>query len=105
MHGYSIESLAPLVFTVVAPRIRKTRTISEAFENETWLDDIRRGGGLSWLGILEFLRLWDCIMGFELNDQEDRHIWTLDASGCYLSKSAYRAYFNGAITFEPWRRL
>ena len=40
-----------------------------------------------------------------LHDQEDHHIWRLDASGCYSSKSAYKAYFPGAVTFEPWRRL
>ena len=36
------------------------------------------------------------------NDQEDRHIWRFDASGCYSSKTAY---FNGLVTFEPWPRL
>ena len=47
----------------------------------------------------------DCIREFDLSDQEDRHIWKLDASGSYSSKSAYRAYFFGSVTFEPWRRL
>jgi hypothetical protein len=43
--------------------------------------------------------------GTALTDQEDRHIWRLDASGCYSSKSAYNAYFFGVVTFEPWCRL
>jgi hypothetical protein len=25
------------------------------------------------------------------------------ASGCYSSKYAYKAFFCGAVTFEPWR--
>jgi hypothetical protein len=92
----------------VVPRIHKTRTVAEAFDNETWLQDVRDGGGLSWHGIREFLWLWDCLLDITLNDKEDSHIWTLDAtdaSGCYSSKSAYKAFFNGPVTFEPWRRL
>jgi len=36
----------------------------------------------SWTGIREFLQLWDCLLGFTLTDQEDRHTWRLDSSGC-----------------------
>jgi hypothetical protein len=28
----------------------------------------------------------------------------VESGGCYSSKSAYRAYFQGSVTFEPWRR-
>lgn len=49
--------------------------------------------------------MWDCLMNVALSDQEDRHIWKLDASGCHSSKSAYRAYFNGSMTFEPWHHI
>lgn len=45
--------------------------LSEAYHNETWLDDIRNGGGLSSHGIREFLRLWDCTMDIILSNQED----------------------------------
>ena len=62
-------------------------------------------GGLSLAGIRESLQLWDCLLEIILTDQEDRHTWRLDASGCYSSKSAYKAFFYGAVTFEPWRRL
>jgi hypothetical protein len=77
----------------VVPRIRKTQTVAEAFDNETWLQDVRDGGGLSWHGIREFLWLWDCLLDITLNDKEDSHIWTLDATGCYSSKSAYKVFF------------
>jgi hypothetical protein len=80
--------------------------VADALADEQWLQDIRNGGGLSWHGIREFLRLWDCIVNITLHgDQEDRHIWQLDGSGQYSSKSAYWSYFNGSVTFEPWRRL
>jgi hypothetical protein len=103
LHGCSIENLAPTVFACVPPRIRKTRTVAEALNNGEWPRDIQ--GGLSWVGIGEYLQLWDYLIEIALTDQEDRHIWRLDASGCYSSKSAYKAYFFGAVTFEPWRRL
>jgi hypothetical protein len=103
LHGCTIVSLAPLVVDCVPPQIRKKRTVAEALEDDRWVSDIQ--GGLSGVGICEFLQLWDCIREFDLNDQEDRHIWKLDASGSYSSKSAYRAYLFGCVTFEPWRRL
>lgn len=105
LHGCSNENLAPTVYGCVAPRIHKTRTVTEALTNETWLQDVRGGGALSCHGIREFFRLWDCLVDITLNDQDDNHVWTLDASGCYSSKSAYRGYFNGSVTFEPWHRL
>lgn len=103
LHGCSIEALAPSVYACVSPRIRNSRTVAEALSDGLWPRDIQ--GGLSWSGIREFLKLWDCLLEFTLTDQEDRHIWRLDASGCYSSKSAYKAFFYGAVTFEPWHRL
>jgi hypothetical protein len=43
-------------------------------------------------------------ISIHLSQEEDVHIWKLDGSGNF-SKSAYRAFFNGAIPFEHWRRL
>jgi len=103
LHGCSVENLAPEVFASVSPRVRKRQTVAEALDNNKWVSVIRRS--LSWIGIREFLQLWDCVQGLQLNDFEDRHIWKLEPGGCYSSKSAYRAYFQGSVTFEPWRRL
>lgn len=49
-------------------------------------------GGLSWQGIAEFLQLWDCLMEITLSNQEDHHIWRLEGSGIYSSKSAYKVF-------------
>jgi len=77
--------------------------VADALTNNKWVTEIR--GGLTWSVIREFLQLWDCVQDFELNEMEDRHVWRLESGGCYSSKSAYRAYFQGSITFEPWKKL
>ncbi|CAO2186422.1 unnamed protein product [Urochloa humidicola] len=102
VHGCSIEDLAPHVFASVPPRIRRRQTVAEALSNDGWASAIR---GLSWIGFIEYFQLWECVHGFELTDQEDKDIWKLEAGGCYSSKSAYRAYFYGSVTFEPWKRV
>jgi hypothetical protein len=36
--------------------LQNSRTVTEAFQNETWLQAVRDGGGLSWHNIREFLQ-------------------------------------------------
>ena len=40
-----------------------------------------------------------------LNDDEDKHEWRHEASGCFSPASYYKILFMGSITFEPWKRL
>ncbi|GJN03178.1 hypothetical protein PR202_ga20588 [Eleusine coracana subsp. coracana] len=103
VHGCLVQNLAPSVFTAMPTRIRNNRTVAEALEDDQWILDTQ--GGLSWIGIRELLRLGDCLENFVLTDEEDRHVWNLDASSHYSSRSAYKAYFNDSISFEPWKRL
>jgi len=77
--------------------------VAEALHELTWVSDIK--GPLGWHGLAEYLQLWDLISGFALNAMEDAHHWKLDSSGSFSTKSAYRAFFFGSTTFEPWRRL
>jgi hypothetical protein len=100
VHGCSVEDLAPNVFACVPVRIRRRQTVAAALTNNGWVSAIR--GGLNWVGTVEYLQLWDCVQEFQLSDQEDKHIWILEAGGRYSSKSAYRAFFFGSVTFEPW---
>jgi hypothetical protein len=66
-------------------------------QNHKWATNIR--SGISLIGLVEFFHLWDIMQEKELSEEEDRHIWRLDKSGLFSSKSAYRAFFQGAITF------
>lgn len=90
--GHSIEIIAPLVFSQVSPRVPELEICVLWLKLCTTILVTDMQGGLSWLGIIEFLQLWDRIRECTLNDQEDRHIWQLEASGSYSSKSAYRAF-------------
>jgi hypothetical protein len=101
--GTSLEELAPNVHKTVPLRVRKSRTVTEALIDHSWVSDIR--GALSWHGLMEYLELWDTIADFQLNTAEDHHSWKFESSGIFSSRSAYRAFFVGAIQFEPWKRL
>jgi len=99
LHGSSIEILHHWFLRVFR---------QEPARNKWWLklSPIWNGqGSLSWTGIREFLQLWDCLLNINLTDQEDCHTWRLDASRSYSSKSSYKAFFFGAVTFEPWQRI
>ena len=43
--------------------------------------------------------------GFQLQNNNDNHVWRFSSNGLFSSKSAYRAFFIGAETFEPWKRV
>ena len=78
LHGCSIENLAPNVFKCIPARLRKSRTVREALLDLTWVSDIR--GALGWLGLVEYLELWDVLTDVVLQDTEDIHHWKFEAS-------------------------
>jgi hypothetical protein len=101
--GQSMVDLTPMVVASVPLHIQKNRTVEEAFTNQQWISDI--SGGLSMVGLFEYLHIWDIMQEIELSNEDDRHIWRFEKTGKFFSKSAYRAFFNGAITFEPCKRF
>jgi len=62
-------------------------------------------GALGWLGLVEYLELWDMLAGVNLNNTDDIHRWKPEASGEFSTRSAYKNFFVGAITFEPWKKV
>jgi hypothetical protein len=103
MHGCCLADLAPEVVQCVPVRLRNRRTVYEALNNNAWVADIRNALGLR--GLTEYLELWDLISEVNLTDTDDLHRWKPEASGVFSTKSAYRCYFVGSITFEPWKRI
>ncbi|ONM54878.1 Plant UBX domain-containing protein 2 [Zea mays] len=89
----SISILAPEVFYKVDKRAIKSRTVAEALEDRSWVRDIR--SPLSLVGIQQYLVLWDFLEEVALNDDEDKHEWRHEASGCFSPAScnpAIRSY-------------
>lgn len=103
LHGCCLEELAPDVYKSVPLRVRKTRTVAQALQAQSWVSDIR--GALSWHGLHDYLELWDALSNIMLNTMEDQHQWRFEASGHFTTKSAYRTFLVGSVTFEPWKRL
>jgi hypothetical protein len=101
--GKSIADLAPDVYKTVPARLRNSRTVAEALCGNNRITDIR--AALSWRGLMEYLDLWATLSDFHLNDLEDTHLWRFENSGTFSTKSVYKAFFVGAIKFEPWKRL
>lgn len=103
IHGCSVSDLAPLVFAQVPARTAHSRTVAQALTDQRWEQDIV--GALSAEAFYEYYQLWSVLLEFHLDLEEDQHHWVHESSGIYSSKSAYRAYFQGSITFEPWKRI
>jgi len=103
INGSSVRDIAPLVVAAVPTRIRNMSLVAEAMVDNRWAQDIQ--GGLSMIGIYELFQLSNILSEFVLTQEEDVHTWRFEASGQYTAKSAYLAFFNGAINFEPWRRI
>jgi len=57
------------------------------------------------IGLFEYFQHWDMMHDILLSQEDNQHSWRLEGSGQFTSKSAYRAFFNGSTTFEPWLRI
>jgi hypothetical protein len=87
----------------VGKRAISSRTVAHALENWQWVSDIETP--LNLPGLQQYLNLWDALRGVVLTQEADRHVWIHSSSGQFSSKSCYKAFFMGSITFEPWKRL
>ena len=101
IHGCHLQDLAPNVFKSVPPRLRNKRTVAEPFLELTWIADI--WGAIDWHSLAKYLQLWDMLSNIALNDNTDAHQWMFEPSGNFSTRSAYRAFFIGSTSFEPWK--
>jgi hypothetical protein len=87
--GCSLQEIAPTVVAAVPQHTRTRRTVAEALQAHDWPADIR---GLSLIGLFEFFQLWDILQETILTQDADVHLWRLEASGHFSSKSSYRVF-------------
>lgn len=99
LNGRKIQELAPNLHKLIPKRTVRTRTVSQALVNRTWVHDIK--GSLTVQVLAEYLRLWDQVDSVEL--QQNVPDSQLTQSGNYSSKSAYDAFFLGSIQFGHWK--
>jgi len=103
LNGNVVQDIAPTVVHMVASRAFSSRTVTQALNNWQWVSDIENP--LSLIGLQQYLMLWDALRRVMLTQNDDKHVWMHIASGQFSSKSCYRAFFMGSISFEPWKRL
>ncbi|WVZ50362.1 hypothetical protein U9M48_001621 [Paspalum notatum var. saurae] len=104
LHGKSLTDLAPSLYSYVAKRAVKRRTVQDALDSNAWVRDIR--GGLSAAALVEYLQLWDTLADFELHPGiEDQHIWNPSSTGEFSTQPAYCSFLVGAVGFEPWKEI
>jgi hypothetical protein len=52
------------------------------------------------------LDVWDLLQEVLLQPEvEDIHKWRFEASGQFSTKSAYEAFFNGSVYFQPYNLI
>jgi hypothetical protein len=104
LNGKRIKDLVPGIYAMVHKRIVNKRKVSEAICNQLWISDFR--GAMSVPIILEFLQLYQLLEEVALQQGvSDTHLWRLSASGQYSTRSAYKAIFQGATSFQPAQRV
>jgi hypothetical protein len=103
LNGSAVQDIAPAVVRMVGRRVFSSRTVAQALDNWQWVGNIENP--LSLIDLQQYLFLWDALRGVMLNQNDDKHVWMHTASGQFSSKSCYRAFFMGSISFEPWKRL
>jgi hypothetical protein len=103
LNGKAIQDIAPDVVCLVDSRVSSTRTVAQAMDNWQWVSDI--GSHLYLIGLQQYLKLWDALGEVTLSQEADRLVWMHSAFGQFSSRSCYRAFFMGFISFEPWKRL
>ena len=101
--GQRLDQTFPHLFGAGAARAKK-RTVHDALVENRWISDIR--GALTVNVLIEYLRLWGNLSGFELEAEvDDTHIWQFTSLGQYSTKSAYESLFTRAVQFKHGKRI
>ncbi|GJN00195.1 hypothetical protein PR202_ga17609 [Eleusine coracana subsp. coracana] len=99
-----IEQLAPWVFQAVPAKLRRSRTVADAFTNATWIRDIR--GARTVFLIRDFLTLLNLLDPIQLTPgRNDQFIWRWLASGEYSASTAYNFLFQGQFAILGAKEL
>ncbi|WVZ61652.1 hypothetical protein U9M48_011490, partial [Paspalum notatum var. saurae] len=94
LQGKSIASLAPQPFALVPKRCAKKRSVQEMLLHNHWTQHIQGGLDLGIVGQVPASAQY-----------RNAHQWHFSISGQYLTKSAYKAFFIGSVSFDHWESI
>ncbi|KAF0899989.1 hypothetical protein E2562_026231 [Oryza meyeriana var. granulata] len=93
MNGNRPKDLAPLVFAISK---KKSRTLQQAIQGETWIQDLNLTAqeGMTVQLLDQLVTLWNAVQGVQLEaSNADSIRWKLTAHGESTAESAYKAQF------------
>jgi hypothetical protein len=103
VNGKTIKEIAPLLYNCIPKRRRKTRTVADGLQGNSWARDIQGVLGVHEIG--QYLQLWLSIQDTPLTDSADRLIWKWTTTGTYTARSSYLATFHGSTACYSWRLI
>ena len=103
INGQSVLDIAPLLHQCIPKQRRKTRTMADGLNGNTWARDIQGTIGIHEIG--QYLMLWQAIQHFTLTEEPDRLLWRWTASATYSAQSCYAATFQGSTRCHSWRPI
>jgi hypothetical protein len=90
-----VEDIAPHVVMLVSKRRANACSVKDRLAR-VWLTN---GPTLGELALAKFFLPWRRLASIVLDPgREDKLVWRWTEDGCYSSKSAYNAFFAGAVT-------
>uniref|UniRef100_A0A453F1S1 Reverse transcriptase zinc-binding domain-containing protein n=1 Tax=Aegilops tauschii subsp. strangulata TaxID=200361 RepID=A0A453F1S1_AEGTS len=101
--GQSVREIAPLLYQCIPKQRRKTRTMADGLNGNTWARDIQGTIGIHEIGL--YLMLWQAIQHFTLTEEPDRLLWRWTASATYSAQSCYAATFQGSTRCHSWKLI
>lgn len=93
----------PLLYQCIPKQRRKTRTVADGLNGNTWARDIQGTIGIHEIG--QYLMLWQAIQHFTLSEETDRLLWRWTTSATYSTQSCYAATFQGSTCRHSWKLI
>jgi hypothetical protein len=104
INGKTIEDIAPDIYKIISPLARARRTVAQALQDASWIDDIRKSITINmFLQVIEICEVTSTI--HLVPDEEDIWSWSWDAKGIFTTKSVYQAHFKTKITCDSAKAI
>jgi hypothetical protein len=104
LEGARLADIAPDLVAASSRRGRRWRTVADALQDHSWIQDITRA--LTVRVLMQYIKVRQCLQAIQLIPKvADKFIWRWEASGSYSCHSAYRALIHGQDAVLGARQL